>query len=91
MARHRACADAVGRGIRLESHRAHSAAQVGGIVGGGDDAAHLLEMVFERAGGSAPAAGSGRAMAVRRQRGDGGGEQLGRGGAGELGRGGRAG
>ena len=82
---------AVRRRIHVERRRAHSAAHVSRILGGGDDLARSLHVVRRRADRNASTVGSDQTGRLLGRSGKDGGEQLGRGRAGYLGRGRRSG
>jgi hypothetical protein len=78
---------AIRHGICFERHRTHAAAHVGRVRSGGDDAAHLLQMVGDRPCGNASAVGLGLTSSSLGCRGEDGVEESGRGRSGDLGRG----
>jgi len=77
---------AVRRRIHFERRRAHFAAHVGRILGGGDDAARYLHVVRRRPHRNASAVGSDRTSPLLGRGGKDGGKQFGRARASYLGR-----
>ena len=81
----------VRRRIHVECRRAHSAAHVSRILGGGDDLARSLHVIRHRPDRNASSVGSDRTGPLLGRRGKDGGKQFGRGRASHLGRGRRSG